>query len=251
MVRQFGIATFFVTLSAAETKWEELLVILSRNVDDKVITLDEAKKLEFREKSRLIRKDPVTCAQYFDHRFKTIFKLFKSKTGIFDEHFVTHFYYRIEFQHRGSPHVHAIFWCKDAPILNTEDPESFGKVTDFIDRYRFVTCDSSIEGLEEFIPYQMHSHGANCNRMFKGKKYCKYNYPMPPMRKTTILLPLELEEINDNVIKNCAAIQSFLHSKIDNDNLTFDDFLQLPQINLSEADYITAIRSSIKKIEYF
>lgn len=34
-VRQFNIGTFFLTLSAAETKWEELLVILSRIVDKK------------------------------------------------------------------------------------------------------------------------------------------------------------------------------------------------------------------------
>lgn len=51
MVRQFNKGTFFITLSAAETKWEELLVILSKIVDDKVITLDEAENLEFNEKA--------------------------------------------------------------------------------------------------------------------------------------------------------------------------------------------------------
>lgn len=35
------------------------------------------------------------------------------------------------------------------------------------------------------------------------------------------------------------------------DNLTFEEFLQLPQINLSEDDYILAIRSSIKKTTIF
>lgn len=39
MIRQYGIPTLFLTLSAAETKWQELLVILAKVVDGKDITI--------------------------------------------------------------------------------------------------------------------------------------------------------------------------------------------------------------------
>ena len=69
MIRQFGLPTFFITLSAAETKWLELLVILSKTVDNVVITEEEASNFSFTEKARLIRSDSITCARYFDFRF--------------------------------------------------------------------------------------------------------------------------------------------------------------------------------------
>lgn len=79
MVRQLGIFTLFVTLSAAESHWQELLKILKKTVDNE----DDADvtSLDFSEKSRLIRSDPVTCALYFDHRFKEITKTWKNVEG--------------------------------------------------------------------------------------------------------------------------------------------------------------------------
>lgn len=50
MVRQVNSATFFLTLSAAETK--ESLAVLSLVVDNKKISLEDAKNLEFSEKVR-------------------------------------------------------------------------------------------------------------------------------------------------------------------------------------------------------
>jgi len=67
MIRQIGLPTFFITLSAAETRWPELIVLLKRNVDRVEINEEEALNLQFREKARLIRTDPVTCARYFDY----------------------------------------------------------------------------------------------------------------------------------------------------------------------------------------
>jgi hypothetical protein len=105
MVRQYGIFTVFITLTAAETHWRELLVILKRTVDKEHISEDDAGDLSFEEKARLglIRTDPVTCAQYFDHRFKELKKTWHGvKDGPFGNYRVAHYFYRIEFQHRGS-----------------------------------------------------------------------------------------------------------------------------------------------------
>jgi len=78
MIRQFGLPTFFITLSAAESKWNELIVILSLLLDSRDITEEEAAALSSAEKARLIRSDPVTCSRYFDYRFQQLMKLFKS-----------------------------------------------------------------------------------------------------------------------------------------------------------------------------
>ena len=45
MNRQLGCATIFLTLSAAETKWSELIVVLANVLENKVITLEEAENI--------------------------------------------------------------------------------------------------------------------------------------------------------------------------------------------------------------
>jgi len=55
MIRQFGLPTFYITLSAAGSKWNEILVILSLLLDTTDITEEEAAALSGAEKARLIR----------------------------------------------------------------------------------------------------------------------------------------------------------------------------------------------------
>jgi len=81
-------------------------------------TLSDDKELIYAQKSDLIRQDPVVCATYFDHRFRTMFKLIRLKNVNFKEHSVKHFCYRIEYQHRGSPHVHMLLWLDNAPVFD-------------------------------------------------------------------------------------------------------------------------------------
>lgn len=66
MVRQLGTPTIFLTLSASEKRWPELIQLLSKLLNDKNLSLKEALMLDENEKSDLIRRDPVTCARYFD-----------------------------------------------------------------------------------------------------------------------------------------------------------------------------------------
>ncbi len=70
--RQLGCATIFLTLSAAETKWSELIVILTQVLENKVITLEEAENMSYEKRCDLIRNDPVTCVRYFEYRLKSL-----------------------------------------------------------------------------------------------------------------------------------------------------------------------------------
>jgi len=95
MIRQEGIPCLFITLSPAEARWPELLVVLKKVLGGKVISEEEASNLCNEEKAYLIRKDPVTCARYFDYRLRTVFSL------LFKPYNLKDFTWRIEFQHRG------------------------------------------------------------------------------------------------------------------------------------------------------
>ena len=102
MLMQLGVPTFFLTLSAAETKWPELLVLLNKIVKAVDISLEEAEKLSFNEKAELIRKEPVICAKYFEHRLNSLFDgVLRKPNGPFKQYEIIDFYYRVEFQHRG------------------------------------------------------------------------------------------------------------------------------------------------------
>lgn len=56
-------------------------------------------------------------------------------------------YFRIEFDHRGSPHVHMLLWLKDAPIFSSTDNESLKNITSLIDI--LITCSSKVLGNNE------------------------------------------------------------------------------------------------------
>lgn len=89
------------------------------------------------------------------------------------------FFIRVEFQQRGSPHVHILFWIDGAPSLgkNTDDD-----MITFIDK--FITCKRNTR-LAEMINYQTHRHASTCRK--KGQSVCRFGFPLPPLDKTMIL----------------------------------------------------------------
>ncbi|XP_075170221.1 uncharacterized protein LOC142242518 [Haematobia irritans] len=256
MIRQFGLPTFFITLSAAESQWPELIVVLVKILENKDITEEEALGYSTQRKYDLIRSDPITCSRYFDQRIRHLFKHFKANGGVFESYYVTNFYWRIEFQHRGSPHVHGIYWLNNAPTLNLNDETSYPHVVEFIDK--FISTDSTIMSVQDVVGYQLHHHTLTCQREIRGQRFCRFRIPHPPMSSTEILLPFsediepaELLRHKDNYEK----INNFLNARLPDDDYvrleTVDDFLADPRINLSKEEYISALRSSIKKPQVF
>ena len=103
MCQQLGMPTFFVTLSAADTFWPDLRVLLGCSDDG-------------RDVHDCLREDPAVADAYFVLRVEVFLKRF------FYEFFgVTDSYFRVEYQHRGSPHVHGLVWLPGAPDLSSGD----------------------------------------------------------------------------------------------------------------------------------
>ena len=121
----------------------------------------------------MIQKDPVTCARNFEHIVQLLIRgVLKSSVMPIGE--IADYFYKVEFQQRGSPHIHGLFWVKEAPEYYKSSNE---EIVTFVDK--FITChksDSSSE-MEELVNLQMHRHAKTCKEA--GHKICtgRFNFP--------------------------------------------------------------------------
>ena len=176
MIRQLGIPTWFLTLSAANMQWPDVIQTIARQYGT-ILTDEDVQTMSFEDRSKWLRQNPVTAARHFQYRLNTFFQVFlKSSAHPLGE--LVDYAIRIEFQARGSPHAHTILWIKDAPKLNVDTDED---VCTFIDQY--VKCNIPDEELAQLVSkVQKHGHSATCRR--DGK--CHFHYPRPPSPETVI-----------------------------------------------------------------
>ena len=122
MIHQLKIPALFISQSAAETKWPEILRALGQTVDNKTYTDTGIAQMDFETKSRLIRGDSATLVRYFDNQFNVFLKdVIFSKCKPIGE--ITDYSWRKEFATRGAIHVHWFANVKDAPVYG-EVPNS-------------------------------------------------------------------------------------------------------------------------------
>ncbi|XP_076849952.1 uncharacterized protein LOC143498932 [Brachyhypopomus gauderio] len=179
MVRQLGIPTWFCSFSSADLRWPELLQTILKQEGRETSTDD----LDWSERCALLKTNPVTAARMFEHRFHCFLKdVIMSEAQPIGE--IVDYFYRVEFQQRGSPHTHCLFWVKDAPQVDKNDDD---EVVSFVDHY--VTCEMPSEDDKEMhdivSSVQQHSkrHSKSCR---KKKTTCRFNFPRPPSSRTFI-----------------------------------------------------------------
>ena len=240
MIRQLSLPTWFISLSAADTRWTDLLKMLAKLNEDAELTDTDIENMTWQEKTKLVQKDPVTCSRYFDHRVNEFLNtVLKSKCEPIGK--VRDYFYRVEFQQRGSPHIHMLVWVENAPKLdtNTED-----EIVQFVDQY--LTCSAEKNETLELVKLQTHKHSRTCRK--KGKPLCRFGFPLPPLPRTMLLHPLE-EEV-EKYKKKSAELQKDMNQFQDNVEMTFDDFLnKIAKMNFE--DYIRCIRSSLRAPKVF
>ena len=79
MMRQISLPTWFMSLSAADKRWTDLLKMLAKLNNGVDYSDKDIEGLTWKEKTRLVQKDPVTCSRYFDHRVQEFLnKILKS-----------------------------------------------------------------------------------------------------------------------------------------------------------------------------
>ena len=90
---------------------------------------------------------------------------------------VVDFFYKVEFQMRGSPHIHMLIWIENAPQLD-DTLHSETEVTTFVNKY---VCCTKDDDMEDLVSYQQHAHGRTCRK--KNRNDCRFNFPQPPIKK--------------------------------------------------------------------
>ena len=240
MIRQLSLPTWFMSLSAADTRWTDLLKMLAKLNDGIEYSETELEKLTWQEKTKLVQKDPVTCSRYFDHRVQEFLNtILKSSSEPIGK--VLDYFYRVEFQQRGSPHIHMLVWVENAPTLETKSEE---EIIEFVDQY--LTCSSDNEKTENLVNLQSHKHSRTCRK--KGKPICRFGFPLPPLPKTMLLYPLE--ENIDKYKKKNVDLQKSMNEYKENEDIPFDEFLE-KIAKMDFEDYICCIRSSLKAPKVF
>jgi hypothetical protein len=139
---------------------------------EKDVTLEEAARFSWKERARFVRSDPVTSARYHRHRMETLLSVTKKYDCVSGP--ISDYFWRDEFQQRGTPHTHMAVYIKDAPIFGVQPDREGCK---FIDQFITTSPDGvSAENLE----LQQHKHSKRyclrkCNQ---GRSYyCRFGFP--------------------------------------------------------------------------
>ena len=144
MIRQLGIPTLFMTLSATDLQWPDVIQIVARQYGE-CLSDEQICNMSWEEKCSYIRRNPVAVARHYDFRLKTFFKEFLTSAANPVGN-IAHYFYRIEFQQRGSPHVHMLLWVVGAP---TFDKSTGHQIRQFVDRYQTCAIPANDEELKQ------------------------------------------------------------------------------------------------------
>ena len=87
-----------------------------------MLSEDEIQDLSYKDRCKLLNKNLALLARHFQFRVEMFFKEI-----ILDGALVKTKYYviRVEFQVRGSPHIHSFLWTVNASILSEKTIESY------------------------------------------------------------------------------------------------------------------------------
>ena len=200
MQREYGPATWFLTLSPCEWHWpdfKDFLLSVNRNFDSKM-SINE-----------MSARDPIMTAVFIENRCNAVLELLKTEnthsntknktsthsnvdtnsngdtntTGTFvlgGE--VDHYFVRREYQGRCVTHFHMLIWIKDAPIIGKDKDD---EIKNFIQQV--VSCELPARGscIYDIVDsVQRHYCNNYCQRTRnlknKGKvRSCRFGFERP------------------------------------------------------------------------
>ena len=103
-------------MSSAGLRWEELPYIINK-LKNLRLSGEKLKKLSYKDRCNLLNNNPVLVARNFQYKVEVFFKDITldgplGKTKYYANH--------IEFQGRGSSHVHSFVWILNPPNIQDE-----------------------------------------------------------------------------------------------------------------------------------
>lgn len=238
MVKQLGIPTWFCSFSAADRRWPEILEAICKQQGKEV-----PQNPDWTKYCHLMNSNPVTACRMFEHRVLSfISSVILSPASPIGK--VKDYFYRTEFQSRGWPHIHCLFWCQDAPTFKTADNTEVDNTEfiEYIDKY--ITCALPSEENEDLhnlvVSVQTHSkhHSRSCK---KGSTTCRFHFPRPPSTRTFIAQPTSLSDSDQPALrkKQATALLTSVHDITDNiDTHGLNSFNEiLHSLHITQEDY--------------
>ena len=110
MLQMLSIPTWFLTLSAADLHWPEMIQAVAVQFGKK-LTQKDIHNMSIKDRSTYIWQNPVTGVCMFQHKLEAFF----SEYLLCDTHplgHITDYVIKIEFQMRGLPHAHCLLWVQ-------------------------------------------------------------------------------------------------------------------------------------------
>ena len=115
LLRQNGSPSLFLTLSCAEYSWDSLFKEILETIKGRKVTKDEIDEYTTQQRNKIISENVVQSTLHFQKRIEKELKLM-SYPNFLDEscsYKVSSYFYRVEFQMRGAPHIHCLLWLED------------------------------------------------------------------------------------------------------------------------------------------
>ena len=167
MVKQLEMPNYFLTLSCADLRWQELPYIINK-LNNLGLSDKELKNLSHQERTKLLNENPVLVARYVQYKLQVFFKelILDGPLGK-TKYYAVH----IEFQERESSHVHDFIWILDATKIENE----FAYLA-FVENSISVSLPDPQNEPEMFTlakTFQIHSHSRTCWKYKKNK--CRFS----------------------------------------------------------------------------
>ena len=192
MARQLGKPIFFFTFSAAEMRWAEVIDIIKAQQGEQ----GDFSDLDWKAKCEILHSNPVTVMRVFEKRVEALMnELILSPIEPIGP--VADYFYRVEFQARGSPHIHMLVWVKGAPVMDEASDE---QIINFIDRYICCqmpdeTVDPELHKIVKEVQIHSRNHSKSCR---KGRVECRFGFPRLPMDETIISEPPVIDFLEED-----------------------------------------------------
>lgn len=106
---------------------------------------------------------------------------------------ITDYFARVEFQYRGSPHIHMFFWIENVP--NKIDDQNIVQLKNYINAsISSVIPDRSTDSeMHDLVKkLQTHSHTPYCSNNYKSK--CRFGFPNQQSTETNIFANIDLSK---------------------------------------------------------
>ena len=217
MVRQLGIPTWFLRLTAADQRWPETIQVIARQYGQE-LSEEHINEMSWQDICTWIRNIPGTCARHFEFKYQQfLMDVIMSKAHPIGS--VSDYLYRVEFQLRVSPHIHALFWVDGAPKIASSKVEHICVFKDKFISGQLPSQDVELNDLLLALAVQIHSHSGTCRNSGKS---CRFHFPRPTTNKIIISHPLTADGIAPEYLKSAkeayADILKKMYDKLENNN---------------------------------